>query len=134
MTETFMRFECEGKASIENPKPSQIRKAVSSLRSYGPSSYASITDHRGSYLQVAGGGVTCLLELYQADTGKRFRAFGDKKNRAFPDGTLLVFGGGQIAMMADEWFMADKVAEAFCCFLEGKVLPNDIHWRPAPGF
>jgi hypothetical protein len=75
-----------------------------------------------------------LLELYQSDTGKRFRAFGDKRNEAFPDGTLLVFRAGQIAMQADEWLMADKVAEAFCCFLEGKQLPEDIHWRPAPGF
>lgn len=129
-----MRLECEGKTPIENPKPSQIRKVVSSLRSYGPSSYASITDMHGSYLQVAGGGVTCLLELYQSNTGKRFRAFGDTKNKAFPDGTLLVFRAGQIAMQADEWFMADKIAEAFCCFLEGKELPKDIHWRPAPGF
>lgn len=37
-------------------------------------------------------------------------------------------------MMADEWFMADKVAEAFCSFAEGKELPKDIFWRKAPGF
>jgi len=129
-----MRLECEGKTPIENPKPSQIRKVVSSLRSYGPSSYASITDPQGSYLQVAGGRVTCMLELYQSNTGNRFRAFGDTTNTAFPDGTLLVFRAGQIAMQADEWFTADKIAEAFCCFLEGKELPKDIHWRPAPGF
>ena len=129
-----MRLECEGKLPIENPKATQIRKAVSALRSYGPSSYASITDSNGSYLQVGGGGVTCLLELYQAETKKRFRAFGEKKNLAFPDGTLLVFRAGQVPMMSDEWFVADKVAEAFCCFAEGKELHKGIHWRPAPGF
>ncbi|MCL2831509.1 MAG: hypothetical protein FWD77_12365 [Betaproteobacteria bacterium] len=129
-----MRLESEGNAPIENPKPSQVKKIISSLRSYGPSSYASITDPQGSYLQVAGGGVTCLLELYQSDTGKRFRAFGDTKNKAFPDGTLLVFRAGQIAMQSDEWFMAEKISEAFCNFLEGKELPKEIHWRPAPGF
>jgi len=129
-----MRLECEGKPAIENPKPSQIRKVISSLRSYGLSSYASITNSQGSYLQVAGGGVTCLLEIYHSDTGKRFRAFGDTKNKVFPDGTLLVFRAGKIAMQSDEWFMADKIAEVFCNFLEGKELPEDIHWRPAPGF
>jgi hypothetical protein len=130
----IMRLECEGKAPIENPTPSQVIKIISSLRSYGPSSYASITDLQGSYLQVAGGGVTCLLEIYQSDTGKRLRAFGDTKNKAFPDGNLLVFRAGKIAMQSDEWFVADKIAEAFCNFLEGKELPKDIHWRSAPGF
>jgi hypothetical protein len=129
-----MRLECEGKTPIENPKASQVRKIVSSLRSYGPSSYASITDLQGSYLQVAGGGVTCLLELYQVSTRERFRAFCDTKNKAFPNGTLLVFSAGEIAMQSDEWLVADKVSDAFCCFLEGKELPSDIHWRPAPDF
>jgi len=129
-----MRLECEGKQPIENPTAAQIKKTVLALKSYGTSSYASITDRNGSYLQVGGGGVTCLLEFYQAETGKRFRAFGDKKSEVFPDGTLLVFRAGQIPMMSDEWFIADKVVEAFCCFAESKKLPEDIYWRPASGF
>lgn len=129
-----MILECEGKLPVENPKPTMVKKMVSSLRSYGPSSYASITDAQGSYLQVAGGGVTCLLEFYDSNTGKRYRAFGSKKNKAFPDGTLLVFRAGEIAMQSDEWLIADKISEAFCCFLEGRDLPEDISWRPAPGF
>lgn len=129
-----MLLAFEGKPSIQNPKPSQIRKVLLALRSYGPSSYASLTDDAGSYVQVAGGGVSCLLELYQAETGKRLRAYGDVQNKACPDGTLLVFRAGEIPMMADEWFMADQVADAFCCFLEGREFPAGIHWRPAPGF
>lgn len=129
-----MLLACEGKPSIQNSKPSQIRKVLLALRSYGPSSYASLTDDAGSYVQVAGGGVSCLLELYQADTGKRLRAYGDVQNKARPDGTLLVFRAGEIPMMADEWFMADQVADAFCCFLEGREFPAGIHWRPASGF
>jgi hypothetical protein len=129
-----MLLACEGKPSIQNPKPSQIRKALLALRSYGPSSYASLTNDTGSYIQVAGGGVSCLIELYQADTRKRLRAYGDAQNKACPDGTLLVFRAGEIPMMADEWFMANQVAEAFCCFLEGQDFPAGIHWRPAPGF
>jgi hypothetical protein len=125
---------CEGKPSIQNPKPSQIRKILLGLRSYGPSSYASLTDDAGSYVQVAGGGVSCLLELYQADTGKRLRAYGDVLNKACPDGTLLVFRAGEIPMLADEWFMANQVADAFCCFLERREFPAGIHWRSAPGF
>lgn len=129
-----MLFEREGKPPIKNPTPSQVRRALSSLRSYGPSSYASLTDDSGSYIQVAGGGVACLLELYRADRGERLRGFGDVQSKAHPDGTLLVFRGGEIPMMADEWFAIDQVADAFCCFLEGREFPAGIHWRGAPGF
>ena len=122
-----MKFECEGTLPIDNPKPANVRKVISSLRSYGTSSYASLTNQQGSYLQVAGGGVTCMLELYIPDTGKRFRAYGEIKNKAAPDGTLLVFRAGEIPMRNDEWLNANKVAEAFCCFLEGKEFPQDIH-------
>ncbi|GAB2724872.1 hypothetical protein [Comamonas sediminis] len=129
-----MILESEGKSAISNPKASQIRTALGSLRSYGPHSYASVTDEANNYLQVAGGGASCLLELYRANTGERFRAYGNVKNKAFPDGTLLIFRAGQIPMMADEWMKIDKVIEAFNCFLENKELPSDINWRLLPGF
>lgn len=129
-----MILEQEGKKTVDNPTVNQIKKAISSLRSYGPSSFASITNSEGKYLQVAGGGITCMLELYDPETNQRFRAFSDKKNPAFPDGTLLVFGAGKLAMQSDEWFFADKVAEAFCNFSKEEPLPIDIKWRLAPGF
>lgn len=127
-----MIFECEGKPAIKEPKSSQIRKALLSLRSYGPSSYASLTDEAGNYIQVAGGGITCLLELYKADTKERMRGFTDVSNKAFPDGTLLVCRVGEIPMKADEWFIASQVADAFCTFLVGEAFPLGIHWRAAP--
>jgi hypothetical protein len=129
-----MLLECEGKASIRNPKPAQILKTILSLRSFGPSSYASLTRDDGTYLQVAGGGVTCLLESYYSDTGLRLRAFGEVKSKAHPDGTVLVFRAGEIPMMSDEWFTATQVSDVFCCFLEGGEFPPTIHWRPAVGF
>ncbi|TYK67492.1 hypothetical protein FSY59_27185 [Comamonas sp. Z3] len=129
-----MILEQEGKKTVENPTVNQIKKAISSLRSYGPSSFASITNSKGKYLQVAGGGITCMLELYDPEVKQRFRAFGDKKNPVFPDGTLLVFGAGKLTMQSDEWFFADKIAEAFCNFSKEEPLPTDIKWRPAPGF
>lgn len=75
--------------------------------------------------------MTCLLEHYDAESGRRFRAYGAKKNPAFPDGTLLVFRAGQIPMMSDEWMSSEQVADVFCCFSEGKELPKNIHWRLA---
>ena len=129
-----MLFECEGKPSIQNPTPAQMRKTLMALRSYGPSSYASLTDDEGNYVQVGGGGVTCLLELYRADTKERLRGFGDVPNKAFPDGTILVFRAGQIPMKSDEWFMTTQVVDVFCSFLGKTEFPPGVHWRPAPGF
>lgn len=130
-----MIFECEGKPAIKDPKKVQILKVIRALKSYGPTSYASITDEKsGDYLQVAGGGVTCMLEMYRANSNARVRAFHEKANSVFPDGTLLIFGAGRIEMKSDEWFTSDKVAEMFCAFIEGAELPKDVHWRPAPGF
>ena len=129
-----MIFEREGKASIANPTSGQVRRGISALRSYGPSSFASLTRDDGTYLQVGGGGGTCLLELYQADTAMRFRAFQDAKHPIFVDGTLLVFSAGEIPMQADEWFRADQISEVFLSFLNNEALPVYIHWRSAPGF
>jgi len=129
-----MKFECEGKVAIESPKETQIRRAVASLRTYGKSSFASLTDDLGNYVQVLGGGVTCLLEYYRAESNERFRGVTGSPNRAFPDGTLLVCGNNQIPMKSDEWFRSDQVADVFSRFLAGEAFPFGVSWRAAPGF
>lgn len=57
-----MLFEVEKKAPKQNPTTAQLSTSIMKLRSYGRSSFASLTDEHGNYLQVAGGGITCLLE------------------------------------------------------------------------
>src|SRR5438552_2235378 len=99
-----MRLEVERKSPIEGPSDAQVRSEILGLRSYGPSSFASLTDEKGDYLQVAGGGVTCLLERRDAATGRHYRAFHDNPSAVFADGTALVFGGGEVKLAADEWF------------------------------
>ncbi|MFL9858838.1 hypothetical protein PQR72_24420 [Paraburkholderia madseniana] len=124
-----MRFEVEGKAPVDAPRESAIRRGIKSLRSYGPSSYASVTDVEGNYVQVGGGGVTCLVERYLAASKERQRAFHDEPSPVRPDGTLLVFSAGKIALKADEWFMASEVEEIFLAFLTGAELPSYVQWR-----
>jgi hypothetical protein len=124
-----MRLEVESRPPIDNATEAQVRTAVLGLRSYGPSSFASMTDEAGNYLQVAGGGVTCMLEMRDASTGRHYRAYHDVDRPTHPDGTLLVFGGGEIALRADEWFAAPLVADAFVSFLKGEKLPSSIKWR-----
>jgi hypothetical protein len=129
-----MKFDIEGKAGIAMPTQAQISRAIKSLRSYGPSSYASLTDNAGNYLQVAGGGVSCMVEHFEIGGERRRRAFHDNSSPVRPDGTILVFGAGNIPMQSDEWFMSNEVVEIFLAFLIGKSFPPSIHWRPAPGF
>lgn len=129
-----MKFEIEGKTSISSPTEAQLSRAIKSLRSYGPSSYASLTKDSGSYVQIAGGGVTCMVEHFDADTGKRVRAFHDKPNPVFPDGTILAFRAGNIPMRSDEWFMSTQVIDIFFALLSNASFPANVHWRPAPGF
>lgn len=124
-----MRLEVEGRPPIDNVSDGQVRAAVLALRSYGPSSYASLTDEEGNYLQVAGGGVTCMLEMRDVEAKRHYRAYHDIERAIHPDGTLLVFGGGEIPLKADEWFAAASVAEAFIAFLKGEELPGSIKWR-----
>ncbi|WP_321905997.1 hypothetical protein [Paraburkholderia tropica] len=129
-----MKFEIEGKVGISAPTTAQIGRAVKALRSYGPSSYASLTDANGSYVQIAGGGVTCMVEHFDATTRTRSRAFHDKPNPVFPDGTILAFRAGNISMRSDEWFMSTQVIDIFSAFLNNASFPAYVHWRPAPGF
>jgi hypothetical protein len=129
-----MKFDIQGKAGIAAPTPAQIGREIKSLRSYGPSSYASLTDDAGNYVQVAGGGVSCMVEHFEIDGERRRSAFHDKPSPVRPDGTILVFGAGNIPMQSDEWFMSAQVVEIFLAFLNGKPFPPSVHWRPAPGF
>lgn len=102
------------------------------LRSYGPHSFASLEADDRSYVQVAGGGVTCMIERYTAATGARERAFHDRPNAVFPGGTILAFSGGELRFQSDEWFHADAVVAIFVAFNQRQPVHESVHWRPAP--
>jgi hypothetical protein len=124
-----MRFEVEGKPAIEGPSERKIRSAILALRSYGPSSFANLTDTNGNYLQVGGGNMSCLLERRDARTGRHFRGYHDKPSKVFPDGTILAFARNRIRMAANEWFDSRVVADIFVAFLRGDELPASVKWR-----
>jgi len=127
-----MKLEVEGKAGVSDPTPAQIARAIRSLKSYGRSSYASLTKESGSYIQVAGGGVSCMVEQFDASTEVRSRAFHDKPSAVRPDGTILVFGAGNLPMRSDEWFIATQVVEIFLAVHSNALFPGYVRWRLAP--
>lgn len=125
-----MILERQNTPPRSSPTPAQIRRSLRTLKSYGKHTFASITAPDGSYLQVAGGGVACMLERRDAD-GARWRAFLDEPTSPFEDGTELTFGGGRIALMRDEWLRIEAVTQAFVAFSEGLALPAELLWRPS---
>lgn len=124
-----MLFEVEKKVPQEDPTTAQVSAAITKLRSYGPSSFASLTDEHRNYLQVAGGGLTCLLEKRVAAGAQHFRTYLETPSGIHRDGTILAFSGGQVKLQADEWISAPLVIEAFTAFLQGRELPQAIRWR-----
>ncbi|NTX45543.1 hypothetical protein HT749_19305 [Burkholderia cepacia] len=129
-----MKLDVEGKPTIENAKEFQVIRALKSLKSYGPSSYASLTDDAGNYVQIVGGGASCMIEHYKVDSAKRTRAFHDNPSPIRPDGTILSFRAGNIPMRSDEWFMVNQAIEIFAAFINGMEFPVFAHWRDSPGF
>ena len=124
-----MRLVAEGQSPIDNVTESTVRSVIAKLRSYGPSSFASLTDEVGNYLQVAGGGVTCMIERRDASNKHHYRAFQDKRSAVFAGGTALVFSGGEVKLASNEWFTSQDVEDVFLAFLRGEQLPTRIKWR-----
>lgn len=124
-----MLLEVERQLPIENVTETQVRGTILRLRSYGPASFATLSDDVGNYVQAAGGQATCLLERRDATHGRHYRAHLKERSKVFTDGTILACGVGQIKLAADEWLMAPLVTEAFVAFLKGSELPRTILWR-----
>jgi len=122
-------FEREGSVPIQNPTVAQIERELRRLRSNGPSAYATVTAHDGSYLQTAGSPAGLLLEKREDNTGRHYRAFQHTPVVPFADGTELVFSAGRIRLLAGEWFRIEQVVEVFSAFLDGRPEPADLHWR-----
>ena len=129
-----MQLQGENFVDLIEPTDAQIKKRLLALRSFGKHSYASLTNVEGDYVQIAGGGVTCMVECFDFKSGCRYRAFHDKPSPIYPDGTILAFGAGKLRLMADEWFMVDTVVEIFLCLKHARNYPSNVSWRVAPGF
>jgi hypothetical protein len=124
-----MKLDVEGRSPINNVSEAKVRSVIARLRSYGPSSFASLTDESGNYLQVAGGGATCMMERRDVSGGRHYRAFQNNRSVTFADGTALVFGGGKVKLASNEWFVSQDVEDAFLAFLRGEHLPSRVKWR-----
>ena len=127
-----MRLEVQGKKAVTSPSEKVVLRALRSLRTHGPSSIAILSRDDGSFLQVGGGAVTCVLELRDAGNGKMYRAYKTERSKVFNDGDILSFSGNKIRLASDEWLMMREVEPAFEKFLSGEELPASLNWRELP--
>lgn len=125
-----MRLDVEGKQAIQDASDADIARALGALRSSGPHSFMTLSSGGGSYIQVAGGSQTCVIEVRDATTGRHYRAHQFQPHPVFPDGTKLTFGAGTVVLQGDEWFTVAQATSLLINFLGGELLPASAPgWR-----
>ena len=125
-----MIFEVDGKRVNGEVTLARLGKTLRSLKSYGPKSFACLTLADGSYMQVAGGRVTCILERREAGASMMFRAYLEEPRAPFSGPQTFSFGGGTLTVEPDEFlFIEDDVIPAFEAFFNGDALPARLKWR-----
>lgn len=117
----FRREKCK---PVRAPSEAQLSRHLSLTKS----SYASLTADDGEYVQAAGGPGLFLLE-YRNRSGAHFRAVQSSPVVPFPDGTLLSFSGGSIALAQGEWFQLRQVVAAFSSFASTAPFPDWLTWQ-----
>lgn len=129
-----MHLDVEGKQTIQDASDADIARALGALRSSGPHSFAILSSVGGSYIQVAGGSQTCVIEVRDATSGRHYRAHQLRPHSVFPDGTKLAFGAGTVVLQGDEWFTVAQAAPILVEFLGGELLPTSAPgWRDVTG-
>jgi hypothetical protein len=125
-----VHLDVEGKHTIQDASDADIVRALGALRSSGPHSFATLSSEGGSYIQVAGGSQTCVIEVRDASTGTHYRAHQSQPHPVFPDGTELAFGAGTVVLQGDEWFTAVQATAVLIEFRSGVLLPTSAPgWR-----
>ena len=124
-----MRLELEKGKPVESVSEAGLRSALRRLRSYRPPSFAILAKAEGEFIQVGGGGQTCVVEKRCGLNGPCFRAYKDQDHSVFADGTILSFSGNRIALLANEWFSVTDVEEIFVRYLLGIEEPDFVRWR-----
>lgn len=124
-----MRLTVQNYKPIENPNENDIKKLLYKLVLVSDHEFACLENSSGNFVQVAGGGITCMVELRDTATMKHFRGYDIKSKKHIPDGTKLRFAGQEIELHSDEWISNDKAIEVFVAFLNNKEYPDWLRWR-----
>jgi hypothetical protein len=124
-----MILEVEKKQPVQVKNFAQVEKELRALKSYGPHSFASLTREDGTYLQVAGGRVTCVLELREQPENRHFRAYLVGSSARSKTQQTIMFGGGMLQLEYDEVLFIDDVVVAFRAFFNSEPFSDEMKWR-----
>ncbi|WP_413208408.1 hypothetical protein [Rhodospirillum sp. A1_3_36] len=124
-----MKLEVENKKPMSPKNFSSIERNLRALKSYGPHSFAILSKDNGSYVQVAGGRVTCVVEMRDGERKNHFRAHLEEKKVPFDERLTIAFGGGKLTVDLDEILFIEDVIKIFKAFFEDGAMPNEIKWR-----
>jgi hypothetical protein len=113
---------------IQNPTENEVRSVVLGLRAAG-SSFVSLTDENGNYVQAAGSRPWCLVEFRQTKPTLHSRACQHTPNPKYKDGAKIHTGAGDIVLQHDEWFLLKDAANIFASFLKREQFPSYVMWR-----
>ncbi|MBX9859703.1 MAG: hypothetical protein K2Y20_08960 [Sphingomonas sp.] len=123
-----MVLEGQGFSPIREPSEQQVRYSVLALKN-GGSSFLSVTDELGNYIQIAGSRPWCFIEHRQIKPLNHSRAYRDTPVPKYEDGAKIHTGAGDIELMHDEWFLLKDAAEIAVGFLKGESFPKGVNWR-----
>jgi len=121
-------LEAESQLTVKDPTEEHIRAVVLGLRR-GETSFASLTDQAGNYIQVAGSRPWCVVERRCLTPLQHERAFQETPKPKYKDGAKLSTGAGELSLQHDEWFLLKDAAELFLAFHRGSEMPVHVKWR-----
>lgn len=114
----------------------QVERALRRLTPLGRKTFAILDSGRGSYLQVAGGQVSCVVELNRAPDASepgRWRAVLEVPHGNYKVAVTKHFGAGTLLVQPDEVLWIDDVVAVFGEFFGGQDFPGFVRWRRMPG-
>ncbi|MGR3511233.1 MAG: hypothetical protein ACU0GG_00605 [Paracoccaceae bacterium] len=119
----------EGKEAFPVRDFAKVESELRKLRTPGPRSFAILARPDGSYIQVAGGRVTCVVERRDVNSVRNFRARLAEPKVPFKGVTTLVFGSGTVEAHPEEFLFIEDVIPLFKSFFDNKEPDVGVTWQ-----
>jgi hypothetical protein len=121
-----MKYERENTTPIENPSPKQVQSSLDKL-SGSKRSFASLSYEGKGFIQMAGGGFSCILEM-KID-GILYRASQEEAIVPWKEETALSTSCGEFQVQPNEYFNISQIKEAFVEYLNGNRKLEQWSWH-----
>ena len=121
-----MKFERENTKPLEDPTARQVEASLGKLKG-SQRSFARLIDDEGNFIQMAGGGFSCLIEIVSGKIIKR--ASQEEPIVPWQETTTLSTTCGEFEMDPREYFSIDQVKEAFFRYLNGDRKLEYLKWQ-----